>query len=139
MEVVKNKEQTISFIGVLVLAILLPSILKLTNSATRYLAGAEGRLAAISVDTNSMEVSGEGTWVTATVTKNNEKYEVVLKNNDTKGVHSEVVPVTFLGLSKGKYEVTMNSTKEVVTNENIIQKQVPMTPNSTAVVELMPL
>jgi len=49
---VKNREQTISFIGVVALALLLPGILKLANNAVRYLVGAEGRLAAIAVETD---------------------------------------------------------------------------------------
>lgn len=40
-----------SFIGVLLLALILPSLLKLANSAARIIVGAEGRLAAITVDT----------------------------------------------------------------------------------------
>lgn len=40
-----------SFVGVLLLALILPSLLKLANSAARFIVGAEGRLAAITVDT----------------------------------------------------------------------------------------
>jgi hypothetical protein len=47
----KRHEQTISFLSVVALALLLPAILRATNSVTRYFVGAEGRLAAISVDT----------------------------------------------------------------------------------------
>ncbi len=48
----KNREQTISLIGVIMLAVLLPGILKLTNSVVKFFVGAEGRLAAISVETD---------------------------------------------------------------------------------------
>ena len=47
-----GKQKTISFIGVVLMAILLPSVLKLANSTVRLWAGAEGRLAAIAVETN---------------------------------------------------------------------------------------
>lgn len=48
----KKREQWISLIGVVVLAILLPAILRATNSVMRFLVGAEGRLAAIAVETD---------------------------------------------------------------------------------------
>lgn len=51
-QVMKNREQTISLIGVIMLALVLPGILKLTNSVVKFFVGAEGRLAAISVETD---------------------------------------------------------------------------------------
>lgn len=48
----KKKEQTISLVGVIVLALILPGILKLSNSVIKYFVGAEGRLAAITVETD---------------------------------------------------------------------------------------
>jgi hypothetical protein len=42
----------VSFIGVILLALILPGILRVTNSVVKYFVGAEGRLAAIAVDTN---------------------------------------------------------------------------------------
>ncbi|MDO8488227.1 MAG: glycosyl hydrolase [bacterium] len=48
----KIREQVISFGGVIILALSLPILLKLLNSVTRLLVGAEGRLAAIAVETD---------------------------------------------------------------------------------------
>ena len=48
----KKREQAISLVGVIALAILLPGILRLTNTVVRFFVGAEGRLAAIAVETN---------------------------------------------------------------------------------------
>jgi hypothetical protein len=52
MSEVQKHEQWWSFLGVLLLALILPGFLKLTNSVTRYFVGAEGRLAAVTVDTD---------------------------------------------------------------------------------------
>ncbi len=46
------REQVISFGGVIILALSLPVLLKLLNSVTRIFVGAEGRLAAIAVETD---------------------------------------------------------------------------------------
>lgn len=48
----KKKSQWWSLVGVIVLAILLPVILRATNQVLRLLVGAEGRLAAIAVETD---------------------------------------------------------------------------------------
>ncbi|MCI0532495.1 MAG: hypothetical protein L0Y74_11225, partial [candidate division Zixibacteria bacterium] len=56
------RRQTISLIGVIALAILLPGILRLANSTLRMLAGAEGRLAAISVETDRVLGPLPQTW-----------------------------------------------------------------------------
>lgn len=47
----KDKSQVISFIGVVFLALILPGVLKVSNGIVRYFVGAEGRLAAINVET----------------------------------------------------------------------------------------
>jgi len=48
----KKYHQIISFFGVIILALLLPTVLRATNNLVKYLVGAEGRLAAISIDTS---------------------------------------------------------------------------------------
>ncbi len=50
MEEAKKRDQWWSFAGVIILALILPGFLKLANSITRYFTGAEGRLAAVTVD-----------------------------------------------------------------------------------------
>ena len=50
----KKREQWISLIGVVALAILLPAILRATNQVMRLLVSAEGRLAAIAVETDQV-------------------------------------------------------------------------------------
>jgi hypothetical protein len=48
----ERRDQIISLIGVLAMAALLPGILRLTNRAIRFIVGAEGRLAAVTVETD---------------------------------------------------------------------------------------
>jgi hypothetical protein len=48
----KNRQQIISFLGVILLALALPMVLKFVNNLVRYWVGAEGRLSAITVETN---------------------------------------------------------------------------------------
>ena len=52
VEKAKNREQWTSFLGVVLMALLLPGILRLTNSLVRYVVGAEGRLSAIAVESD---------------------------------------------------------------------------------------
>jgi hypothetical protein len=47
-----KREQTISLLGVIALAVILPAILRLSNSVVKFFVGAEGRLASISVETD---------------------------------------------------------------------------------------
>lgn len=47
---VERKQQTVSLLGMVALALALPVFLRVVNSASRWWAGAEGRLAAITVD-----------------------------------------------------------------------------------------
>lgn len=48
----EKRKKLVSLLGVLVMAAILPSVLKLANNTVRLWVGAEGRLAAIAVETN---------------------------------------------------------------------------------------
>ena len=91
---------------------------------------------------NRLSVTGEGSWVKAIGAKNGSKYQVLLVNYDPKQTHSEVVPVSFLGLNDKLFNLTIEMvggikrTVEVATTEAILQTSVPMSPNSVAIVEL---
>jgi hypothetical protein len=179
---VKNKEQAISFLGVLILAIILPGILKAANSAVRYMAGAEGRLAALNVEVNRTEenqndensdakpeiqlmsslasrqyremverpeaerlrITGEGTWVKAIAVKLQNKYQLLAVNYDEKGTHTELVPVSFINLSGPRGEYVLKTifipgaeiSEKIATSAAVIQKYIPMSPNSVVFMEL---
>ncbi|HJZ05287.1 hypothetical protein A2634_00750 [Candidatus Amesbacteria bacterium RIFCSPHIGHO2_01_FULL_48_32] len=91
-----------------------------------------------------LPVDGEGTWVRAIAAKNRDGVQVVIVNYDPKGEHSEVVPVTFLGLTPGKYVIRemylggVVTTREMATDAAMWQKEIPMTPNSAVLLELEP-
>ncbi len=91
-----------------------------------------------------LSVSGEGTWIKAIGAKNENKYQVLLVNYDPGGNHSEVVPVSFLGLQQRNFilhkKILGGSTSvlEVATSEAILQTNVPMTTNTVVLVELEP-
>lgn len=90
-------------------------------------------------------VSGEGSWVRAIAAQNAKGYQVLIVNYDPKGIHSEVVPVTFINLKDQNFLLrqTMMGGGEVrhavATTEAILQYQLPMTPNSAVLLELNPV
>jgi hypothetical protein len=87
----KNWGNLASLAGVLVLAIVLPTILKLSNSAIRLAAGAEGRLAAINVDTNYQQ----GQFDTVEVlTQNDEKWKTFLTFKTLPKLGSQRLQIT---------------------------------------------
>lgn len=178
----KNKGQVISFLGVLVLAIILPGILRVTNNAVRYMAGAEGRLAALNIEVNRVEdnladddserkseislmssladkqyremvdnpdadrlrITGEGTWIKAVATRLGNKYQLLAANYDEKGMHTELVPVSFINLSgqggvyilKTVFAPGTEIVEEIATSAAVIQKYIPMSANSVVFMEL---
>lgn len=91
-----------------------------------------------------LAISGEGSWVQAIGAKNGNVYQVLLTNYDPKGAHSEVVPVTFMNLSTNQFTLRKTflvggtSTETVATTSAILQREIPMTPNSVVLVELEP-
>lgn len=91
-----------------------------------------------------LSVSGEGSWVQAIGAKKGNVFQVLLVNYDSKGVHNESVPVTFMNLNNRNFELRETdlggniNTEEVATTEAILQRQIAMTPNSVVLVELEP-
>jgi hypothetical protein len=92
-----------------------------------------------------LSITGEGSWVRAIGAKDGNKYQVLLVNYDPKEVHSEVVPVSFLGLQQRNYWLRKEildggkSETEVATSEAILQTSIPMTANTVVLVELEPI
>ena len=89
-----------------------------------------------------LAVTGEGTWVRAIAGMKDNAYQVLLVNYDRAGTHSEVVPVSFINLTPGNFLLKQTMLgggtvqNEVATTEAILQRQVPMTPNSAVLLEL---
>ena len=91
-----------------------------------------------------LAVTGDGTWVKSFGAKNGDTYQVLIVNYDPKESHSEVVPVTFVNLADQNFllrQITMNGAtlqNEIATTEAILQREIPMTPNSAVLLELTP-
>ena len=89
-------------------------------------------------------VTGEGTWVRAIAAQNKKGFQVLVVNYDPKYVHSEVVPVTFTGLSDKNFILHQtilggNTVRyAIATTEAVLQYQLPMSPNSAILLELVP-
>jgi len=89
-----------------------------------------------------LQFSGTGSWIFATATKKENTYQVILANYDPRGLHSEVVPVNFLNLEQGKFEFrktfwgSETTTEKIATDAGLIQRMIPMIPNSVVFLEL---
>ncbi len=91
---------------------------------------------------NRLELTGEGTWVTAFASKKDTTIRVLLVNFDAGGNHVESVPVTITNLEPGAYSFRERlllgrdtTTHEIVT-KTTITKKVYMPAQSVAIVEL---
>lgn len=93
-----------------------------------------------------LEVTGEGTHVSAIATYTPKKKSMVLVNYDLADDNTELVPVTFDNLDNGLYQLKMsylegNSTiiDNIEVTDNRLQKNFLMKPNSVLALELLPL
>ncbi len=91
---------------------------------------------------NRLALSGEGTWVSAFASVKDAVVRVLLVNFDRKGSHAENVPVTFQNLTPGTYTLrtryflgTDTTTTETATG-SALTKQIPMTAQRVAILEL---
>ncbi|KKP67479.1 MAG: Glycoside hydrolase family 39 [Candidatus Roizmanbacteria bacterium GW2011_GWA2_35_19] len=96
---------------------------------------------------NQLIVNGEGSYVTALASKNQDKISVVITNYDQNGRNNELVPVRFTGLVPGKYDISkknLNGQKETSLNVEAINgeinltgdKAIVMSPNSIISLDL---
>ncbi|OGD00531.1 hypothetical protein A2701_01590 [Candidatus Amesbacteria bacterium RIFCSPHIGHO2_01_FULL_47_34] len=92
-----------------------------------------------------LAVTGEGTWVRAIGALDGDTYQVLLVNYDPKGAHSEIVPVSFINLKQGNFilkRTVMGAStvsSAAATSEAILQREIPMAPNSIVLLELEPV
>jgi len=89
-----------------------------------------------------LQLTGEGTWVTAFATKRSGIIRIFLVNFDPNGSHSETVPITVTGLPNGTYTYKEQflfgrsiQTDESVTN-GTLTREVFMQVQSMAILEL---
>ena len=89
-------------------------------------------------------VTGEGTYVKAIGSQSDNAYQVLLINYDTRGRHSELVPVTFINLKEREFQLRQTVlggpviTDNVATTEAILQKEIPVNANTATLLELIP-
>lgn len=91
-----------------------------------------------------LSLTGTGSWVSAIGGLKNNTYQVLLVNYDPKNTHSEVVPVSFIDLKPGTFTLKQSVMlggvvqSEIATTEAMLQKSIPMSPNSVVLLELTP-
>lgn len=88
-----------------------------------------------------LSVTGEGSWVRAIATKNNDQLQVLLANYDPEGKHSEVVPVNLVNMTGQNYTIRttvlgVGTVSETASNSGLVQKMVSMPANSVVLLEL---
>jgi hypothetical protein len=101
------------------------------------------------LDGKQIFVDGEGTYVTALASNNNNTINLILTNYDTNNHNIEAVPVTFRNLPPGRYNLAktylngqtdISQNLEPVNGEIILNKEksIIMNPNSIVSLELIP-
>lgn len=96
---------------------------------------------------NQLMVAGEGSFVKALASKNEDKIVLILTNYDQKGANFEAVPVLFKNLLPGKYKLTKTDLKgrktidlnlEPINGEISLKKEkaIIMPANSIIILEL---
>lgn len=95
------------------------------------------------LDGNELQVSGEGTYVSAIATSSNEKTTLILVNYDEENKNTELVPVTLTNLDRGMYTITIHylesdpiTIPNIVVTNNTLRRDILMTPNSVIALEL---
>lgn len=90
-------------------------------------------------------LQGEGTWVTGFASKEENKIKIILVNFDQNSRHFEQVPLTINNLENGNYSykesflvgVSKTSTEPITTGA--LKKEIPLSANNIAIIELTKL
>jgi hypothetical protein len=91
-----------------------------------------------------LPTDGDGSWVTSLSTKNGAKYQTLIVNYDPRSTHVENVPLSFKGLTAGKYTITIthylgSSSKKIINlTSPTLTENIYLEPNSAVIVELTP-
>lgn len=89
-----------------------------------------------------MQLTGEGSWVTGFATIQNDVMRVLLVNFDSKGSHTEQVPVKFTKLAPGSYKLRerflfgRDATKPYTVEDGTLTTDVFMPSQSIGILEL---
>lgn len=89
-----------------------------------------------------LQLTGEGSWVSAVSTIRDDVIRILLVNFDSRGTHSEQVPVKLTGLSAGTYTIRerfllgRDTTKDFVVDTDTLTTDVFMSSQSVAILEI---
>jgi len=89
--------------------------------------------------------SGDGSFVTALASRNNQTIQVLMVNYDPSNIHVETVPLTFLNMTPGKYTLTTTSYLGSTSHKNIsiptfrYSEDIYLEPNTAVLLELSPI
>lgn len=91
-----------------------------------------------------LPLQGNGSWVSAIATKNQQTIQILLVNYDSKGSHAESFPLTIHGLNPGKYKLKTSyylgkSTTRTIDTTFSYRQTFYLDSNSAAMLELSPL
>ena len=96
------------------------------------------------IGTQRLSVTGQGSWVKAIAARSDEGHtQLIMANADIHGQNSELVPVSFTNLEPGTYSLRLEyfdgrtQSMRLITTTNIARAEVPMTPNSIVLGELI--
>jgi hypothetical protein len=93
---------------------------------------------------NQLAVNGQGGWVKAIATKQNQQLSLIIANYDLSNTHSEAVPLTITNLSPGTYSLSQtylgrNPTLQTVTvSSTTYTTTLALPPNAVVLVSLIP-
>jgi hypothetical protein len=87
--------------------------------------------------------TGDGSWITALSSLNDQTIQILLVNYDSSASHAETFPLTVKNLAVGKYKLKTtyymgNTTIKIVTTTVNYRDQIYLPPNSAVFLELTP-
>ncbi len=98
-----------------------------------------------SLGQDRLAMSGEGSWVTGIAARRDKTIQTILVNYDISGLHSETVPVKFVGLLGGTYTYReryigggAGKTADLIPVNGEISQLVLLRPNESVMIELAP-
>ena len=89
-----------------------------------------------------ISLEGENDWITGFATKEGNKIKIILVNLDFKNQHFEVVPLKIINLENGNYlyrRISLDKSENVYHKkiiDNILQEEIPLSPNNVLLIEL---
>lgn len=96
------------------------------------------------LDGQRVQLIGKGSWVKGAASKQGLNTRALLVNYDPAGRHSETVPITFRGLTPGRFQLEQHvfgqnpRIQQIATTASELKISIPMPANSAVFLELRP-